>query len=192
LESDGEIVDLMRQIEALKSRLSEARRRREPEPFADHDLLNQDGSTVKLSELFGDKDDLIVIHNMGRGCTYCTMWADGFVSTLPHLEDRAAFAVVTPDEPAAQREFAQSRGWTFRMVSAAGSTFIRASGFEVDDNGRPSYWPGISAFHRNGNGSIVRTGTDIFGPDDDFCPPWRMFDLLHGGAGEWEPKLRYA
>jgi predicted dithiol-disulfide oxidoreductase (DUF899 family) len=192
METNQEILELTKQIEALKEKLSEARRRRQPEPFGDYDLLDQDGSTVKLSELFGDKHDLIVIHNMGRGCAYCTMWADGFVSALPHLEDRAAFVVVTPDEPEVQKAFAESRGWTFRMTSGAGGSFIRDAGFEEDDNGRRSYWPGLSAFRRNEDGSIVRTGTDVFGPGDDYCPPWRMFDLLHGGAGDWEPKYEYS
>jgi predicted dithiol-disulfide oxidoreductase (DUF899 family) len=189
---DQEIEELTRQIEELKWKLSEARRRRPPEPVADHTLLSQDGETVTLSALFGDKDDLLVIHNMGQGCSYCTMWADGFVSALPHLQDRAAFVVVPPDEPEVQRAFAASRGWTFPMASGAGGEFIRAMGFDHGESGSHDYWPGISAFHRNPDGSIVRTGKDIFGPGDDYCPPWRMFDLLEGGAGDWEPKTSYS
>jgi len=78
------------------------------------------------------------------------------------------------------------------MASGAGGEFIRAMGFDQGENGESSYWPGISAFHRNTDGSIVRTGKDIFGPGDDYCPPWRMFDLLEGGAGDWEPKTSYS
>jgi len=91
---DQEIEELTHQIEELKGKLSEARSRRQPEPAADYTLLSQDGETVTLSALFGEQDDLLVIHNMGKGCSYCTMWADGFVSALPHLQDRAAFVVV--------------------------------------------------------------------------------------------------
>jgi hypothetical protein len=65
-------------------------------------------------------------------------------------------------------------------------------GFDHGENGAHDYWPGISAFHREPDGTIVRTGKDFFGPGDDYCPPWRMFDLLHGGSGNWEPKYRYA
>ena len=68
------------------------------------------GETVSLLELFRDKDDLLVIHNMGRSCVYCTMWADGLVSSLPHIEDRTAVVVVSPDPADMQREFAESRG----------------------------------------------------------------------------------
>src|SRR4051794_29424934 len=48
---------------------------------------------VSLDELFGDHDELLVIHNMGAGCSYCTMWADGFNGLIDHLEDRAAFVL---------------------------------------------------------------------------------------------------
>lgn len=188
MQADQEIDELSRQIEALKAKLSETRRRRPQEPVADHELRGADGVPVSLSALFGDKEDLIVVHNMGRGCAYCTMWADGFNGEVAHLEDRAAFVVVSPDEPEVQADFAESRGWRFRMVSAAGSAFTRAMGFEETPG---EYMPGFSAFRRLPDGSIVRTGRDFFGPGDDYCAPWRMFDLLDGGAGDWEPRYRY-
>jgi predicted dithiol-disulfide oxidoreductase (DUF899 family) len=191
MSADDEIKQISKQIEELKGKLSEARRRRPAEPVQDYELRNPDGSPVKLSELFGDKDDLLLIHNMGRGCVYCTMWADGFVSMLPHLENRAAFVLVSPDTPEVQSAFAKSRGWTFRTASAAGTSFIKDMGFEWSDTDQSGYQPGLSAFHRNADGSMVRTGSDEFGPGDDYCPEWRMFDLLAGGAGEWEPKYRY-
>jgi predicted dithiol-disulfide oxidoreductase (DUF899 family) len=188
MHADQEIDELSRQIEGLKAKLSEARRRRPKETVGNHTLLGTDGVPVSLSALFGEKDDLIVVHNMGRGCAYCTMWADGFNGVVTHLEDRAAFVVVSPDEPAVQAEFAESRGWRFPMVSAAGSGFTHAMGFE-DKPG--DYMPGFSVFRRLPDGSIVRTGRDFFGPGDDYCSPWRLFDLLDGGVGEWGPKYRY-
>src|SRR5215204_1578561 len=79
---DTEIQRLTDQIEVLKRQLSGARRRRSGEAVADYALLDPDGSPTTLSALFGDGDDLIVIHNMGRGCVYCTLWADGFSSLV--------------------------------------------------------------------------------------------------------------
>lgn len=187
MDANREIAELTEQIEVLKKQLSEARRRRAAEPVADYELTGSDGRAVKLSALFGDKHDLLVIHNMGRGCSYCTMWADGFVSSLPHLQDRAAFVVCSPDTPEIQAAFAASRGWTFPMVSGADSSFIEDMGFRQDEG----YWPGVSAFHKDDAGTITRTGQDVFGPGDDYCPPWRLFDLLAGGTGDWEPKYKY-
>ncbi len=48
------------------------------EVVEDYKLYGPGNKSVKLSQLFGDKEDLIVIHNMGTDCSYCTMWADGF------------------------------------------------------------------------------------------------------------------
>jgi predicted dithiol-disulfide oxidoreductase (DUF899 family) len=188
MASDREIQELQQQIEGLKQQLSDLRRQRPPEPIANYDLLAPDGTTVKLSALFGDKQDLLVIHNMGKGCTYCTLWADGFNGLVPHLENRASFVVISPDRPEVQSAFAASRGWTFTMASAAESSFIADLGYY---NERDGYWPGVSALSLLSDGSIVRTGKDVFGPDDDYNPPWRLFDLLAGGVGEWEPRLSY-
>lgn len=96
---EEEIDALGAQIAELKEKLSEARRRRPTEPISDYVLKRSTGEAVTLSDLFGDQDDLLLIHNMGAGCVYCTMWADGFVSSQPHLESRAAFVVVSPDKP---------------------------------------------------------------------------------------------
>lgn len=188
MSPDHEIDEIQQQIRALKEQLSAARRRRPAEPVVDYQFTGADGVPVSLSSLFGDKDDLIVIHNMGRSCNYCTMWADGFNGDLPHLEDRAAFVVASPDDPATQTALARSRGWRFRMVSVAGSDFSKKMGFEETPG---AYYPGISAFRRQPDGSIVRTGRDFLGPGDDFCAPWPMFDLLQDGAGAWQPSAEF-
>lgn len=51
--------------------------------------------------------------------------------------------------------------------------------------------PGVSALRRNADGTIVRTGTRQFGPGDDFCAIFPMFDLLQDGVGDWQPKYHY-
>lgn len=180
---NDQIRQLEEQILGLKEELAKARGAATPEPVADHVLVGLEGPT-KLSELFGDREDLLVIHNMGKGCRYCTLWADGFSGYLRHIEERAAFVVVSPDDPDTQAKLAAARGWRFRMVQDASREFTAAMGMWNDKDG---WWPGVSGFHRNADGSIVRTGTTMFGPGDDFCLPWPMFDLLQGGAKGWEP-----
>ncbi|MFM9996338.1 MAG: DUF899 family protein [Phycisphaerales bacterium] len=179
---------LQGRIDELQKQLGEARRRAAPEPVRDYTLTTPDGAPVLLSRLFGSKGDLVLIHNMGRRCVYCTLWADGITGFTKHLEDRAAFALASPDEPAVLRDFASSRGWNFTTVSSHGTTFGHDLGFEPDP-GKP--WPGVSAFRKRPDGSIVRTGRASFGPGDSFCAIWHLFDLLEGGVGEWGPKFRY-
>jgi predicted dithiol-disulfide oxidoreductase (DUF899 family) len=179
----------IRQLEAALVRrhrkLGEYRRRRPPEPVKNYTLAGPAGP-VKLSSLFGRRRDLVVVHNMGRTCPYCTMWADGYNGLLPHLEDRAAFAVVSPDPPKVQQAFARRRGWKFRMVSAQGSKFTADLGFMDGDDPLP----GVSGFRRKGE-KIYRIASASFGPFDPFCAAWHFFDLLAGGVGDWAPRFRY-
>jgi len=181
-----EIEETYGEISALRERVSALRRERGPEDVKDYVFAGPDGA-VKLSGLFGDKPDLLVVHNMGRTCPMCTLWADGFNGILPHLEDRCAFVVSTPDAPDVQREFAESRGWRFRMVSTQGTSFAADMGYEMD--GHP--WPGVSVFQLRG-GEPVRVGDASFGPGDDFNPMLPLLTLFPEGRGSWTPKLRYA
>ena len=172
---EQELEALERQIFELKQRRAALRRSAQGEQVADYELQAHDGGSVRLSELFGDKDDLLVIHNMGKSCVYCTMWADGFNGLLPHIEERAAFVVVSPDDVARQAEGAAERGWRFRMVSGRGSSFAKDMGFETDD-GSPK--PGVSTFVRAPDGTMRRHDSAPFGPGDKFCAVWSFVDLL--------------
>jgi predicted dithiol-disulfide oxidoreductase (DUF899 family) len=156
------------------------------EEVHDYDFLDSENKKVNLSKLFGKKKDLILIHNMGKTCPYCTMWADGFNGLLPHLEDRATFVVSSPDGPATQKEFADSRRWKFKMVSTKGTSFAKDMGFEKD--GMPQ--PGVSVFYKDGD-KIIRVGQDIFGPGDRYCPTFPLFDLLKDGTNNWQAKFKY-
>lgn len=141
----------------------------------DYSLKATDGTDTKLSEMFGDKENLILIHNMGKSCPYCTLWADGFSGVNYFIEKKAAFVLVSPDAPDVQKEFAESRGWKFRTYSAMGSSFTKDMGFLTEKN---DYWPGVSVFHKGANGKLKRVSMDIFGPGDFYSSPFHLFDLL--------------
>ena len=107
---------------------------------------------------------------MGRGCRYCTLWADGFNGVYPHLADRAAFVVCSPDPVETQRELATGRGWRFPMVSRRESSFTQDMGFRTEEG----WMPGASTFHREPTGGIVRVAKTPFGPFD-YCSIWHLF-----------------
>jgi predicted dithiol-disulfide oxidoreductase (DUF899 family) len=184
-----QIRTLETQIQDLRRRLAEAQRGTYPHPVENFAFLTAEGREARLADLFGDKQDLLVIHNMGRRCSFCTMWADGFNGLRQHIESRASLVLCSPDEPTVMREFAAGRGWGFRLISALGSGFNVAMGFA--ELGKPGVWPGVSAFHRDGEGGLVRTGAATFGPGDDFCAVWPLLALLKGGAAGWEPRFSY-
>ena len=182
-----QIETLSQEIFEKKKQLSELRRQRPAELVEDYAFTTLEG-TVKLSELFKDKQDLIMIHNMGKGCSYCTMWADGFESSLAHLQSRAAFVISSPDSASTQKEFADGRNWTSPMVSTENNTFIEDMGYKRDGY----TMPGVSVFWKNDNGEIYRTNNDVFGPGDDFNAVWHFLDLLKDGAQDWQPKFTYS
>ncbi|MHB8638009.1 MAG: DUF899 family protein [Fimbriimonadaceae bacterium] len=188
---DKEIDSLQNEVDLAKQRLAEARKRRAHEPVEDYVFKGVDDGDIRLTELFGDKADLIMVHNMGTGCRHCTMWADGFTGLVPHLQDRAAFVVCSPDKPDVQKKFAAKRNWNFKMVSAHDNSFIRDMGFWQDSGPYPGPWPGVSTFHRGVDGRIYRVAKTHFNPNDDFCAVWPFLDMLEDGSNGWEPKYSY-
>jgi predicted dithiol-disulfide oxidoreductase (DUF899 family) len=177
---NGKLADYRRQIAAIRDQMRDTLATVEPEPLQDYEFTSSEG-TVRLSRLFGDQDDLIVIHNMGVACSACTLWADGYNGIHQHVVSRAAFVVTSPDRPAVQKKIAASRGWKFAMVSHAGTNFAADLGYV---NATGGWLPGVSVLRRDGGG-IKRVSNTSFSPGDDFCTLWHFFDLLPGGVGSW-------
>src|SRR5690349_10614506 len=103
-------------VRAEMEKLFQLHKARPPEVVKDYTFASASGP-VKLSELFGEKNELILIHNMGKSCAYCTLWADGFNGFTAHLENRAGFVLVNNDTVEEQTAFANARGWKFKVVS---------------------------------------------------------------------------
>jgi predicted dithiol-disulfide oxidoreductase (DUF899 family) len=70
-EASGKLARYRQQIADLRGKMRELQQSVEPEEVADYEFSTPAGK-VRLSELFGDKQYLFVIHNMGAGCRYCT------------------------------------------------------------------------------------------------------------------------
>lgn len=187
----SQIAQLEEEVFARQQHLHELRRQAPPEEIANYEFRDKNNQPTTLRDLFNDKDDLIVIHNMGASCVYCTLWADGFNGVLPHILDRAAFVVVSPDVPDTQQKFAASRGWKFPMVSAKESTFTKEMGYAGEQDGRAYLVPGFSTLRRTPEGKIVRIAHQAFGPGDPYSGIWHLFALLADGVNGWGPKIRY-
>lgn len=156
------------------AKIQELRQGLEPEGVEEAVFLASDESEVKLSELFGEHETLLVVHNMGRHCSFCTAWADGYSGIYELLQAQTAFVVSSPDAPKIQAEVQAARGWKFPMVSLGESPFALAMGFQV--NGK--YQPGVSVFTRDEAGVIKRTWSAPFGPSDHYGLLWHTLDLL--------------
>jgi predicted dithiol-disulfide oxidoreductase (DUF899 family) len=173
-----------REIAGIRQKMRATLGETEPQEVADYEFTTSEGP-VRLSALFGTHKDLMVVHNMGSSCPACTMWADGYNGVHRHVITRTAFVVSSPDAPDAQRKLAESRGWKFRMVSHAGTTFAADMGYRSEKGG---WLPGISVFRLEGQ-KILRVSDAAWSPGDDFCTVWHFFDLLPEGAAGWSPKF---
>ena len=182
-----EISALEQEIIEKKKRLAELRKEALPEVVKDYTFSASKGNK-KLSELFGDKDELILIYNMGKSCPYCTLWADGYNGLTKHLQNRAAFAVVSPDEPSVQDEFAKTRGWNFPLLSHGNTGFAADMNMLTEKGGQK---PGVSVFTKTGSGEIKHFSNTGFGPGDNFCIMWDFIDMLPKGINGWGPKYDY-
>ncbi len=151
----------------------------------------KDGIESSLLDFFGIHDELIVIHNMGKNCPYCTLWADGLSSSTPHIQNRCGFVLTSPNDYETMHEFAKDRDWKFPYFSSAENSFTADMGFSnTNEEGRVFYQPGFTSFIKK-EGKIYRVASDTFGPGDVYSPIWHMIDMLHESEKEWRPKFKY-
>ena len=175
---EHEIMEKTQQLAAL--------RREEPSvEVKDYSFETLDGD-VRLSSLFGGRERLLVIHNMGQGCRYCTLWADGINGVLPHLEDSFAVALVSKDSPEVQRRMALDRGWKFRIASHNGGPYMT----EQCSAGDYANFPG-AAIYRRQEDQIMRCSRTAFGPGDLYSPVWHFLGLAGLGPSDWTPQYHY-
>jgi predicted dithiol-disulfide oxidoreductase (DUF899 family) len=183
---EQQIYQLEMDLFTQKQKITELRKKLPPVEVQDYFFRDRNGKKVKLSEMFGKKTELMVIHNMGKSCPYCTLWADECNGIIGHLENRVPFAVVSPDDYRVMAKFTSGRKWKFRIYSSKGNSFKKDTGFE--DEGSPM--PGVSVFVRK-DGKIYHHSKSYFGPGDNFCALWHYLNLLPDGANGWEPRYSY-
>jgi len=195
-------IALRDQVEAVAAR----RRTLPPGPVMSNYVFTQgpldltaDGpiTQVRLAELFGDHDELIVYHVMfhpddDAACAACSMFVDGLHGVSHHILRRARLAVVGKAPIEKLRVWGRTRGWQgLRIVSAFGTTFTTDLGTEGPRGGQ---FPAFSVFVRRGD-QIRHSylgGADF--PDgsgrgmDLISPVWNVFDLLPSGRGDDEPE----
>ena len=182
---NAEIQDVERQIFELAKKLRELQKTAPAEKVRNYSFETIDGSAMLL-DLFAGRDKLLAIHNMGQGCRYCTLWADGINPFVPHLESAMAVVLLSKDPPEVQRRFANSRQWRFRMASHGGGDYIAE---QTVMNGQDNM-PGAVLYERDGD-QIVRKNSSVFGPGDMYCSMWSLLGLAGLGDGEWTPQFNY-
>ncbi len=183
--SDPRITELEQQILELTGKLNELRKKAAPQPVPDYRFETLSGE-VSLLDLFAGKEQLLAIHNMGHGCRYCTLWADGFNGLLAHLETAMSVVLLSRDPPQLQRDFASSRNWRFRLASHGGDRYIsEQTVMEGMDN-----MPGAVVYERSDD-QVFRKNSAVFGPGDLYCSFWPLLALAGMDLSQWTPQYRY-
>ncbi|CAM3912751.1 DUF899 domain-containing protein [Aeromicrobium ponti] len=180
-EKEKELIRVKEELAALRKQLPSFM-------VKDYLLTTTEGTKVALSKLFGDKKELVVIHNMGKSCPYCTLWADGLNGFTKHIENKASFVLTSPDDYQKLDQISKSRGWEFNCLSTEGSTFKEDLGFKDENR---NVLPGVSVLLKNDDGSIHHYTKAAFDPGDEYCSIWSLFELLPGGSGDWGPRNKY-
>jgi predicted dithiol-disulfide oxidoreductase (DUF899 family) len=168
----------------------------------DFEFLSAKGP-VRLSELFGDHDTLMVYSMMfgpqRKGpCPSCTSFLSSWNGTAVNLRERVAMVVTARSGAERLEEYKAQRGFGNLEFVSDGSgeytrTYVNAEDADV---------PGFSVFTRRDGkvrhfysgemgGEMRDPGEDPRGaPDLD--PLWLMLDITPEGRGtDWYPKLEY-
>jgi predicted dithiol-disulfide oxidoreductase (DUF899 family) len=155
--------------------------------------------TVRLSELFGGQDTLLLYSmmyspEMDRPCPMCTSVVDSLDGAASDVVQRAGFAVVASSPIGRIRAFARERGWTHvPLVSSAGTTYNRD--YHGENSGGEQF-SRMNVFTKAG-GQLrhyyaTEQSTAAAGQDDRHVdlvwPLWNLLDLTPTGRGQdWRP-----
>ncbi len=157
-----------------------------------------------LADLFEGRSQLLIYHfmlgpDMEEGCPSCSLVADHFDATLPHLAARDSTLVVVSRAPYARLEaFRKRMGWRFKWVSSHGSDFNfdfgvsfteaqRATGTlaynfgTIGDEGPEK--EGTSAFYRDGK-EVFHTYSAYARGVEALMGTYNYLDLLPKGRNE--------
>lgn len=165
-----------------------------------------DGEPVRLSELFADGKDTLLLYNFMYGpdaeqaCPACTSFLDAFDGIVPHLADRLNVAVVAKSAPERIHEHANVRGWRNLVLLSSNENSFNRDYLGEDEKGGQN--PVMHVFvRRDGEVRHFWSSELLFRPHEEgmhprhidmIWPLWNSFDLTPEGRGtDWFPRLSY-
>jgi len=161
--------------------------------------------TVTLSQLFEERNQLVVYHFMftpewDEGCPHCSFWADNFNEIIVHLNQRdVSFVAVSRASLPKIEAFRKRMGWSFAWLSSddgdfnydLGASFRPeevASGASVYNFGtaKPGHTDreGVSVFYKERNGDIFHTYSAFSRGIDMFNTAYHYLDIVPKGRDE--------
>jgi predicted dithiol-disulfide oxidoreductase (DUF899 family) len=190
--------DLRAQVEAVAQKRRElplGGRLKEAYRF---ECVGQNGNVrqVAFEELFG-KHRSLLLYTMMFGpdwdapCPSCTSLVDGFNSNYYPISQRCAMAVVAAARPNQLHEWAQRRGWSIPLYSAAKQSYLLDYA-ATEGASDPSRIPMMNVFRKTSEGIFHTWGAELLGHLMENGNPrhvdmvwlyWNLLDLTPDGRG---------
>lgn len=144
------------------------------------------GQRVKFSELFGDKNTLLLYSfmfgpNWDNPCPSYTSLVDGFDRTWYQVSRNAAFAAIAKAPAARINAWAKKRGWSqIPLLSGYQSTY--QADYQCQGESDDMQWPVMHVFMKR-KGKIVHFwATELPGNHvDTVWPYWNLMDFTPQG-----------
>lgn len=160
-----------------------------------------------LAELFGGRSQLLVYHfmlgaNWEAGCPSCSLLADHFDGTLPHLNHHDVTLIAASNAPLAKIEAYRRRmGWRFPWVSAHRNDFnqdFHVSFTPAEMAGEKVFYnfteiatkdaheelPGLSAFYQDEDGTVYHTYSTYARGLEELVGTLMLLDRVPKGRNE--------
>lgn len=158
-----------------------------------------------LPSLFSGKSQLVIYHFMfgpdwAEGCPSCSLLADHFDGSIPHLAERDVRLVAVSRAPLAKIEaFKRRMGWQFKWLSSHASDFnfdYRVSFTKQEmASTEPNYnygstkfpsdeGPGASVFYKDSDGAVFHTYSTFGRGLDPMIGAYNWLDIAPRGRDE--------
>ena len=144
------------------------------------------GQRVKFSELFGDKNTLLLYSfmfgpNWDNPCLSCTSLVDGFDRTSYQVTRHAAFAAIAKAPAERINAWARQRGWSeIALVSGFESTY--QADYKCQGESDDMQLPVMHVFRRQGEKLFHFWGTESTSNHvDTVWPYWNLMDFTPEG-----------
>ena len=186
-KTNPKIRKIEKEIAKKKEELARLINNEKGKTIINYTFQDKNGDDILLSELFRNKDELIIVFYMGIHCKYCTLWGDNYNGIANPLNDRAVFIVISNEAPEEQQKIKRDRKWVFDMYSRKTNSFAEDLGF-TGENENPL--PGVASFSKK-DGKIFLHYRSYFGPGDNYCNMWDFVNILPKGINNWIPKYNY-
>lgn len=185
LKEEQELVDKVKSVAAKRRGLPPGGQLKEDYVFQ-WATDGKVGERVKFSELFADKNTLLLYSfmfgpNWDNPCPACTSLVDGFDRTWYQVAQHAAFAAIAKAPPERIAAWAKRRGWSqIPLLSGFASRY--QADYRCQGDSDDMQWPVMHVFRKQ-EGKILHFWSSELPANhvDTVWPYWNLMDFTPEG-----------